>query len=52
MNKQSLRRAMDRPKIVAILTGVISVAIAVGYLAMVQVLNTRDFQPAPIERTP
>ncbi|WP_287128858.1 hypothetical protein [Candidatus Cyanaurora vandensis] len=43
---------MDRPKWVAILTGAISIAIAVGYLALVQVLNLRggdNFRPAPTE---
>ncbi|WP_218079790.1 hypothetical protein [Anthocerotibacter panamensis] len=43
---------MNRPKWVAVLTGAISVAIAVGYLLLVQALNFRSsdsFKPAPVE---
>jgi len=40
---------MDRSKIVAIVTGVISLLLAVAYLVIVQVLDFRgDMQPAPI----
>lgn len=40
---------MDRSKIVAIITGVISILIAVAYLVLVQVLDFRgEMQPAPI----
>lgn len=41
---------MDRSKLVAIVTGVLALAVSVGYLLLVQVLDFRqDFQPAPIE---
>lgn len=41
---------MDRKKIVAIVTGVISVIIAVAYLILVQFLDFRgEMLPAPIE---
>jgi hypothetical protein len=43
---------MNRPKIIAVITGVISIAIAVGYLALVEVLNRQEFVPAPIEGKP
>lgn len=40
---------MDRGKIVAIITGAISIAIAIAYLILVQVLDSRGaFLPAPI----
>ena len=40
---------MDRGKIVAILTGAISIAIAVAYLILVQILDSRGVMiPAPI----
>ena len=40
---------MDRGKIVAILTGAISIAIAVAYLILVQILDSRGAMiPAPI----
>ena len=41
---------MDRSKIVAILTGAISLLLAVGYLLLVQLLDFRGGMiPAPIE---
>jgi hypothetical protein len=40
---------MDRPKFVAILTGALALALGIGYLVVVQVLDNRDFKPAPIE---
>lgn len=44
---------MDRSKIVAIVTGVISILIAVAYLVLVQVLDFRgEMQPAPISALP
>ena len=40
---------MDRGKIIAIITGVISIGIAVAYLVMVQLLDFRgEMIPAPI----
>lgn len=40
---------MDRKKIVAIVTGTISVLLAVGYLILVQLLDSRgEMIPAPI----
>lgn len=40
---------MDRGKLVAIITGIISVAIAVAYLILVQLLDFRgEMIPAPV----
>ena len=40
---------MDRSKIVAIVTGVISLLLAIGYLVLVQLLDFRgEMVPAPI----
>ncbi|UKP00633.1 hypothetical protein [Nostoc sp. UHCC 0870] len=39
---------MNRSKIVAIITGAISVLLAIAYLIVVQILDYRDMQPAPI----
>lgn len=40
---------MDRSKVVAIITGVISLLLAIGYLLLVQILDFRgDMQPAPL----
>jgi len=40
---------MDRGKIVAIITGVISILLAVVYLVVVQILDFRgEMKPAPI----
>jgi hypothetical protein len=39
---------MNRSKIVAIITGAISILLAVAYLIIVQILDYRDMQPAPI----
>lgn len=39
---------MTRSKIVAIITGVISVLLAIAYLIVVQILDYRDMKPAPI----
>ena len=40
---------MDRGKIVAIVTGVISIAIAIAYLVIVQLLDFRaEMIPAPV----
>jgi hypothetical protein len=42
---------MNRSKIVAILTGAISVILAVGYLILVQLLDFRgEMKPAPISQ--
>lgn len=40
---------MDRGKIVAIITGVISILLAIAYLAIVQILDFRgEMIPAPV----
>ncbi len=40
---------MDRGKIVAIITGVFSILLAVAYLVLVQILDFRgEMKPAPI----
>ena len=40
---------MDRGKIIAIITGVVSIAIAIGYLIVVQLLDFRgEMIPAPL----
>jgi hypothetical protein len=41
---------MNRSKIVAIITGAISVLLAVAYLIIVQLLDYRDMKPAPISQ--
>ncbi len=42
---------MDRGKIVAIITGVISILLAVAYLLVVQILDFRgEMKPAPISQ--
>jgi len=44
---------MDRPKIVAIITGVLSLLLAVGYLLLVQLLDFRgEMLPAPVSLLP
>jgi hypothetical protein len=44
---------MDRSKIVAIITGAISLLLAIGYLILVQLLDSRgDMVPAPISTLP
>lgn len=41
---------MDRSKIVAIITGVLSLLLAIGYLLLVQLLDFRgEMVPAPID---
>ena len=42
---------MNRSKIVAIITGAISIILAIAYLIIVQILDYRDMQPAPIGQT-
>ena len=40
---------MDRPKLVALITGILSIALAVVYLALVLVLDHRSgLAPAPV----
>ncbi|MEH2196523.1 MAG: hypothetical protein V7K98_28300 [Nostoc sp.] len=41
---------MERSKIIAILTGAISVILAIAYLILVQLLDYRDMKPAPISQ--
>ncbi|MGF1517667.1 MAG: hypothetical protein ACFCVB_07685 [Nodosilinea sp.] len=44
---------MDRSKLVAIITGAISLLLAVGYLVLVQLLDFRgDMVPAPLSALP
>lgn len=44
---------MDRSKLVAIITGVISIALAIAYLILVQLLDMRgEMIPAPIGTLP
>lgn len=44
---------MNRSKIVAVITGVISVALALGYLVLVQLLDFRgEMLPAPTGMLP
>jgi hypothetical protein len=41
---------MNRSKIVAVITGAISVLLAIAYLILVQLLDYRDMKPAPISQ--
>lgn len=42
------RLKLDRSKVVAVITGVISLLLAIGYLVLVQLLDFRgDMVPAP-----
>jgi hypothetical protein len=41
---------MNRSKIVAIVTGAISILLAIVYLILVQILDSRDMQPAPVSQ--
>lgn len=41
---------MNRSKIVAIITGVISILLAIAYLILVQIIDYRDMQPAPMSQ--
>ncbi|MFN6564755.1 MAG: hypothetical protein RMY28_033855 [Nostoc sp. ChiSLP01] len=41
---------MNRSKLVAIITGAISVILAIAYLILVQLLDYRDMKPAPISQ--
>jgi hypothetical protein len=44
---------MDRSKFIAVLTGIISLILGVGYLLLVQLLDFRgEMLPAPIEVIP
>ncbi len=44
---------MDRGKIVAVITGVISILIAIAYLVIVQLIDFRgEMVPAPISHIP
>ncbi len=44
---------MERPKLVAIITGVISIALAIAYLLLVQFLDFRgEMLPAPTSQAP
>ncbi len=43
---------MDRSKIVAVVTGIISIALAIAYLLIVQIIDFRgEMLPAPIVDT-
>lgn len=39
---------MERSKFIAILTGAISLLLGIAYLAMVQILDSREMIPAPM----
>ncbi|GAX37155.1 hypothetical protein [Nodularia sp. NIES-3585] len=41
---------MERSKIVAVITGAISILLAIAYLILVQLLDYRDMKPAPISQ--
>jgi len=41
---------MNASKIVAIVTGAISILLAVAYLIVVQILDYRDMKPAPVSQ--
>ncbi|MDZ8221488.1 hypothetical protein [Nostoc sp. ChiVER01] len=41
---------MERSKLVAIITGAISIILAIAYLILVQLLDYRDMKPAPISQ--
>ncbi|AHJ30230.1 glucose-inhibited division protein A [Nodularia spumigena CS-584] len=41
---------MNRSKIVAVITGAISILLAIAYLILVQLLDYRDMKPAPISQ--
>jgi hypothetical protein len=41
---------MNRSKLVAIITGAISILLAIAYLILVQLLDYRDMKPAPISQ--
>ncbi|MEH2181084.1 hypothetical protein [Nostoc sp.] len=41
---------MKRSKLIAILTGAISIILAIAYLILVQLLDYRDMKPAPISQ--
>ncbi|HAX76035.1 MAG TPA: glucose-inhibited division protein A [Cyanobacteria bacterium UBA11372] len=44
---------MNRSKVVAIITGAISVILAIAYLLLVQLLDFRgEMQPAPLSQLP
>ncbi|OLP16786.1 glucose-inhibited division protein A [Leptolyngbya sp. 'hensonii'] len=44
---------MDRSKVVAIITGVISLFLGIFYLVLVQMLDFRgEMQPAPVSQLP
>lgn len=44
---------MEWSKLVAVVTGAISVILAIAYLVLVQLLDYRDMKPAPVsELTP
>ncbi len=47
------RLKLDRSKIVAVVTGVFSLLLAIGYLVLVQLLDFRgDMVPAPLSSMP
>ena len=41
---------MERSKIVAVITGAISIILAIAYLILVQLLDFRPMKPAPISQ--
>ena len=43
---------MERSKLVAIITGAISLILAIAYLTLVQFLDSREMIPAPVSQLP
>ncbi|MFM5998195.1 MAG: hypothetical protein ACKPCI_31960 [Dolichospermum sp.] len=41
---------MNRSQIVAIITGIISILLAIAYLIVVQIIDYRDMKPAPMSQ--
>jgi hypothetical protein len=41
---------MNRSQLVAIITGAISILLAIAYLIVVQIIDYRDMKPAPISQ--
>ncbi len=50
INIRLQERLMERSKIIAIITGAISIILAIAYLIIVQILDYRDMKPAPISQ--
>lgn len=47
---QTFMQDLDRPKWVAVVTGILAIAVSVGYLILVQLIDYRgSFVPAPVD---